>query len=922
MENKNSNKISQKMIKNTFFRTLFVIVFIILFVLGNVISLRGEYLSIKQISNDYLDVFFKNLSIEYTVFGVNFVVIFIIFFITNLFIKKGLKKFFADDKKDIPKLPNKSIAFIIAIISSFFAKIVFSEKFMLFNNVTWFGINDPIFGNDVSFYMFILPFMKTLIMYSLIIMILNLVYVALYNVIAFNVYLNGVDRELLRKSIFIKQIIFDALIIALLFAGCIWIDSQNILTEEFMTIENTEKTELIGAGATDITVKFVGYRIFSFVIIIVALIMIKCIRDKNFKQGAITVSIIPIYLIGLFFVMIYTDYIYMGSNELDKQKDYIGYNIDFTQKAYGIDINQIDLKNYDTITHEQVEQNQDFIANIPLLTKDVVEQSLKQKQEDSMYYSYKNSRLAYYDLNGKNQLVYMTPREVITQNRTYNNLTYEYTHGYSVVLSSVSETDKTGYSEVIPVSKQFIKEPRIYFGLENNSDIIVNSNYGKEYDYLISANQKEENTYDGEAGLNLGFFDRLVLGIKNGNLKLAFSKYITDDSKIISERNILDRVNTLLPNIIYDNEPYLVVSDSGNLVWVIDGYTVSKEYPYSQLTNCRNGEKINYIRNSVKVLVDAYNGTTKYYITDKTDPIIKVYKYLYPSLFSEEEIPSDISAKFTYPKLLYEVQAEMINLYHGISEDVLYRGDNIWQITTETNNKNSKISPYYTIVKKVDSKEPELGLMITYNKYGKQSMTAYLVGTCKNGENNLTLYKFDSNNNVAGISQVNNQIDQDETISKELEILNTTGTKLLREMEIIPFENTLLYVEKVYQVMLNEPDGIPSLKKIIVASGNVLAMGDTLEEAISNLYSDYSVELDFYDADDLDALIESIIKSNNNLKESLDAKDFEMIGKDLSSLENLIDQLEILNNKNKEQEKDNEKNDEQEESNTDDIEEK
>lgn len=917
MENRNSNKTSQKMIKNTLFRTLFVIVFIILFVLGNIITLRGEYLSIKQISSDYLDVFFKKLSIEYTVFGVNFVIIFILFFITNLFIKKGLKKFFDDDKKQMPKLPNKSISFIIAIISSFFAKIVFSEKFMLFSNVAWFGINDPIFGNDVSFYMFILPFIKTLIMYGIMIMILDLIYVALYNVITFNVYLNGVDRELLKKSIFIKQIIFSALVIIILLAGYIWTNSQNILTGEFLAIEDTEKTELIGSGATDITVKFVGYRIFSVVIVIVALIMIKCIRDRNFKQGAITLCIIPFYLVGLFFVMIYTDYIYMGSNELDKQKDYIGYNIDFTQKAYGIDINQIDLRNYDTITHEQVEQNQDFIDNIPLLTKDVVEQSLKQKQEDSMYYSYKNSRLAYYDLDGKNQLVYMTPREVITKNRTYNNLTYEYTHGYSVVLSSVSNTDKTGYSEIIPVSNQFIKEPRIYFGLENNSDIIVNSSYGKEYDYLKSANQKEENNYNGSAGLNLGFFDRLVLGIRNGNLKLAFSKYITSDSKIISERNILDRVNTLLPNIIYDNEPYLVVTDSGNLVWVIDGYTVSKEYPYSQITTCRNGEKINYIRNSVKVLVDAYNGTTKYYITDKTDPIIRIYKDLFPTLFSEEEIPTDISKKFTYSKLLYEVQAEMINLYHGTSEDVLYRGDSVWQITPETANKNSKISPYYTLVKTVDSKESELGLMITYNKYGKQSMTAYLVGTCRNGMNNLTLYKFDSNNNVAGISQVNNQIDQDETISKELELLKATGTKLLRKMEIIPFENTLLYVEKVYQEMLNEPDGIPSLKKIIVASGNVLAMGDTLEEAISNLYSDYSVELDFFDADDMDALIDSIIKSNNNLKESLDAKDFEMIGKDLSSLENLIDQLEILNNKNKEQEKNEEEIKETENNQTD-----
>ena len=287
---------------------------------------------------------------------------------------------------------------------------------------------------------------------------------------------------------------------------------------------------------------------------------------------------------------------------------------------------------------------------------------------------------------------------------------------------------------------------------------------------------------------------------------------------------------------------------------------------------------------------------------DETDPIIQSYKNMYPSLFAKTsaDIPSDISKHFTYPELLYSMQSDMINLYHGASEDVLYRGDNVWQISSENTKKNSKISPYFTLVNTIDSAEPELGLMVTYNKAGKQSTTAYLVGTVENGENQLTLYKFDSNTSIAGISQVNNQIDQDEIISKELENLNTTGTKLIREMEIVPLENTLLYIERVYQVMLNDDEAIPALKKVIVASGNVLAMGNNLDEAISNLYTDYSIELDLYDAEDMDSLIDSIIKANNNLKESMNSNNFEMVGKDLTSLENLIEQLEVLQKKNKE----------------------
>lgn len=674
-----------------------------------------------------------------------------------------------------------------------------------------------------------------------------------------------------------------------------------------MNIKDSSKTQLVGAGSADITIKFIGYRIFSVIIFLCALRLVKYIKKENFKQGVISILIIPGYLVILFFVMIYTDYFYMGANEFDKQKDYIGYNIENTKNAYGIDIEQINLDNYETISSKQVEENKAFLENIPLFTQDVVEQSLEQNQEDSLYYSYKDSNLAYYNIDGQKKLVYLTPREIITQNRTHNNLTYEYTHGYSVILSSVSKTDKNGYPMIFKSDDEnFIKQPRIYFGKQNKSDIIVNSSYGKEYDYLISATQKEENSYSGKAGLKLGFWDRLVLGIKTNNIKLAFSKYITDDSKVITETNIENRVKTLMPELMYD-EPYMVVSDDGKLVWVIDAYTTSKEYPYSQFVNCGNGKKINYIRNSVKVLIDSYDGTTNYYVIDETDPMIQAYRKMYPTLFknNSNDIPSDISKHFTYPKLLYEVQSEMINLYHGTSEDVLYRGDNVWQISTETTNKNSKISPYFTLVKTIDSEEPDLGLMITYNKYGKQSMTAYLVGTCNDGNNKLTLYKFDSNTSIAGISQVNNQIDQDENISKELDNLNSIGTKLIRDMEIIPIENTLLYVEKVYQIMLNDSEAIPTLKKIIVASGNVLAMGDTLDEAISNLYSDYSIELDLYDAEDMNALIDSIIKANNNLKESLDSNDFQMIGKDLSSLESLIEQLETLQKKNKSDEDNN-----------------
>ena len=392
-------------------------------------------------------------------------------------------------------------------------------------------------------------------------------------------------------------------------------------------------------------------------------------------------------------------------------------------------------------------------------------------------------------------------------------------------------------------------------------------------------------------------------------MKLAFSSYINEDTKIITNRNILERVETVLPSIRYDENPYLVITDEGKLVWVIDGYTTSNQYPYSQMTvlvdeDDGSKEKINYIRNSVKVLVDAYDGTTTFYITDRTDPIIMTYENIYPELFADTEIPTDIAKHFIYPKFLYQIQAQMVGMYHDVSEDTLYRGDDVWKITpTTSNTSGASMEPYYTVVKTVDQKESELGIVVTFNKEKKQSIISYLVGTYRDGKPVLSLYKFSSNSNVAGIAGLNSQIEQDATISAELETLNAAGMKIIKDMKIIPIEDTLLYVEPVYQVMLNEDEEIPVLKKVIVASGNTVAIGNNLKEALENLFTDYAVDFEFVDAEDINTLIDAIIRANNNFEESMNSNDIEMIGKDLNKLESLIKQLEAAREKELEEEK-------------------
>ena len=358
-----------------------------------------------------------------------------------------------------------------------------------------------------------------------------------------------------------------------------------------------------------------------------------------------------------------------------------------------------------------------------------------------------------------------------------------------------------------------------------------------------------------------------------------------------------------MPYLMYDENPYLIIGDNGKLYWVLDAYTTSNQYPYSQKTRISYEDttrEINYIRNSVKVIVDAYNGETNFYITDKTDPLAMVYNNMYQGLFKEQnEIPEGIAKNFTYSEYLYNIQSEILTMYHDVSADVLYRGNDVWQIASYSNQitttASTQMNPVYTLVKTVDTEESKLGLVIAYNLAKKESMNAYLVGTVENGVNKLSLYKFPSDSSVVGPIQLDSLIGQDETISKEISSLNVTGTKITKEMIIAPINNTLLYVIPIYQTSLNEKNSVPVLKKVVIASGNKIAIGNDFDEALENLLSsNYSVSIDVEDTSTIEGVLQLIIKANNNLTESNAANDWAQMGRDIEELQRLVRQLETL----------------------------
>ncbi len=890
-------------------RMYIVLLFILVVAIVGYVIYRGEYLEILEMGEEYISIFWQNVNYSVITFGINFLVLFIIMYMNNNRIKKALKQFFETEKKEMPKLPNKSLAFIISVIVSAVTTELILNQYMLFANSTSFEITDPVFGYDIGYFMFQKPFIETILMYVMLLIVGLTIYTVIYYIAVFNICFDGVDRETLKKSKLLKQLFANIKILAIVLAVFVFIKTQDIGFGRFLNLQEDTTYSIYGAGVTDVTIKLWGYRILPIIIILSVFMAIKAFNDGKTKKVVAWVLVVPIYIIVLIIVMALFQAIFITPNELDREEENIQNNINYTKEAYGINAEVFTIENGgETITEDTLREMDETINNIVIVDDETVLKDLNAVQTEKGYYTYDTAKIASYRVNGQQQLVYVSPREISNTNSTYNNQTYEYTHGYGIVVTSATSTDTNG--NLLKLQKNFntsdtdvvtVTEPRIYFGLQTNNNVVTNSKNRKEFDYPASSTTNAENVYDGEAGLSLNFIDRFILGIKEGDLNLAFSANVNSNSKILTNRNIIERAKTLMPYLLYDENPYMVASDNGELIWVLDAYTTSNNYPYSQKTTIQldtlNKLELNYIRNSVKVLINAYDGTIKFYITDRTDPIAIAYEKIYPDLFTDEQISSDVSSQFIYPEFLYNIQSEIAKRYHDVQPDVLYRGDDVWDVATHntgrvSTNTGTDIEPYYTMVKTIDSQESKLGLVLPYTPDGKQNLISYMVGTYDGGTPKLTIYKFEADSNILGPMQLDTQIEQDEEISAELEALNVTGTRITKNMIIVPLDNTLLYVEPVYQQYINESDSVPILKKVIVASGSKLAIGDNMTEALRNLVSQYAVNIEVENTDSVDDLVDAVIKANNNLKESTSNSDYEMMGKDIKRLQDLINQLE------------------------------
>ena len=468
-------------------RRILVTIFLIFFAIMTYINFRGSYLEYKELGENYLQTFLTREKYQYSVLGINFIIVYLIMYFSGRKIKKGLKIFFEQEKKQMPKLPNKSIAVVVASIESLFIQNIFTPNLILCISNTSFREADPIFNLDVSFFMFIEPLIKMITVYFIFICVAIILYAFLYYVIVFNKYFDGIDKSTLKQNSIMKTIYRNVRLIAIGLSCYILICSMDIVFDNFLTTDNNIK--LAGAGLVDSTIKFWGYAILALVILVSIFRAVNSFKKGKQSKILKDLVVVPAYLVILFIAMVAFDLIFVNPNEFDKERKYIESNISTTKKAYGIDC---DIENIDytgTITIEEVQKNQNVINNTVIVDKQTVLDSLNENQAGAGYYTYKSAKLSSYEIDGIKNLVYVSPREIINNKRTYNSKTYEYTHGYGLIFTSATgvtvdgkikniQNDITGKEKIVKVS-----EPRIYYGLETNTTVVTNTKDKKEFDY-------------------------------------------------------------------------------------------------------------------------------------------------------------------------------------------------------------------------------------------------------------------------------------------------------------------------------------------------------------------------------------------------------------------------------------------------------
>jgi uncharacterized membrane protein (UPF0182 family) len=768
------------------------------------------------------------------------------------------------------------------------------------------GTVDPIFAKDLGFYFFNLNFYQFI--YSTLMTGLILVTITVGIIYALNA-----SSDLLfgnwRQFTVAKSHI--AILIAFIFALKAWgyvLDSYGVLF--------SPEGIVFGATYTDIYARLIAYKVLMVISIIITLVIIINIFVKKFNLVLISIGVwilVAIFLGGLYPTLIQN--FVVQPNEFNKERPYIESAIKFTRAAYGLDNAKNQQFDVDNLLDIYDPDHKITVDNIRLWDWQPLMTTYKNLQQLRPYYVFDDVDVDRYIIDGNYRQVMLSAREIDQaelpeEAKTWINQKLMYTHGYGLVVSPVTEVAEEGFPEffVKDIPPRFstdlkIERPEIYFGEVTNNYVIVNT-LQKEFDYPMGE-QNVYTTYEGDNGIKVNsIFRKLIFSWVLKDYKMMLSSQVTNDSQILMNRNIVNRVKMITPYLSYDSDPYIVINDDGKLYWMMDAYTFTNKYPYSEPFDSNRN---NYLRNSVKVTVDAYTGDMNFYIADEDDPIIKTYAAIFPDIYQPiSEMPEGLRAHVRYPVDMFKIQANTYKTFHMTDPYVFYNKEDPWLIPTEVvDDKSQTMEPYYIIMKLPGEEEAEYILMLPFTPKSRPNMVGWMCARM-DGDNygKLLVYNFPKQETIYGPEQIESRINQNTVIAQQLSLWDQRGSRVYRgNLLVIPMGNSILYVEPLY--LQADSSKLPELKRVIAGFGNKTVMEPTLADALTSLFGrpgeepvggetsppDDS-EVSSPGSQSLAELAQQAKQYYDQAQESLSAGDWAGYGNNLNKLKDILDQLQ------------------------------
>ena len=792
-------------------------------------------------------------------------------------------------KVRLPRLSRAALTVLAAIAAAGVALLMGSwasarwKEYLFAQHAVPFGIADPIFGLDAAFYVFKLPFYRALLEWLLTLVLLTLIGAAV---------LYGGRRALRwpgpRRHLSVLAALF-----------LILIGLQFQLSR--LAILDSARGVVFGAGYTDVHARLPLYHVYTGVSFLlgVTLLAYVYLRWRWPFYAALLLTVLVV-IAGNLYPALLQRYV-VAPNELAMERPYIEHNITFTRYAFGLtDVKEYDFPATGSLTPEALEAEALTLRNIrlwdwrPLLT------TYGQLQEIRLYYAFNDVDVDRYVIGGELREVMLAARELEVdqlpeQAQTWVNRHLVFTHGYGVCLSPVNEVTEEGMPHLLvrdipPQSDDPVLEitrPEIYFGEATDNYVIVDT-AEREFD-RPSGDENVYTQYEGPDGVPIGsLIRRLAFAIRFGSSQILFSGAIRPESRILFHRTLADRAWTLAPFFWYDPDPYPVITD-GRLVWLYDAYTWTDRFPYSEPF-----QGVNYIRNSVKVAIDAYTGEITFYVVDPEDPIVRTYQAVFPDLFTPvEEMPRSLRDHWRYPEQLFRVQAEAYAAYHMEDPQVFYNKEDLWTTPTELFGAyEQEMAPYYVVMQLPGEEEVEFLMIRPYVPNGRRNMIAWLYADSDGPDyGELGVLKFPKQELIYGPMQVEARFDQDPYISQQLTLWNQQGSEVIRgNMMVVPIDDTVLYVEPLY--LQAQAGRLPELKRVLVAYGNRVAMGKDLEDALAQILSGEPVTeappegaVEAPPSGDVGALARSALDHYQAAQECLRQGDWACYGREMEAME-------------------------------------